>query len=90
MGRHCGCAVLPQCILQNGNTPIDITTYSVYCQARWNIVERLELAGVCAGRMRKRVESRSTCSVDSPTMWPTRSCTQAALSGSHSDYTGDG
>jgi iron complex outermembrane receptor protein len=65
------CAVLPQCILQNGNTPVDITTYSVFGQVRWDIVERLELAGGLRWTDEKRVESPFNLVTGQPTVVPT-------------------
>jgi iron complex outermembrane receptor protein len=43
--------------LTNGDTPVDITTYSVYGQARWDIIESLELAAGVRWTDEKRTES---------------------------------
>ncbi|MDB6162536.1 MAG: hypothetical protein JWO04_6242 [Gammaproteobacteria bacterium] len=64
------CAFIPQCILQNGNTPVDIKTYSVFGQVRWNIVERLELAGGLRYTDEKRVESPTSLLTGLPTVVP--------------------
>jgi iron complex outermembrane receptor protein len=66
-----GCAVLPNCILQNGDTPVDIKTYSVFGQARWNIMERLELAGGLRYTDEKRVERPVDLLTGLPTVVPT-------------------
>jgi iron complex outermembrane receptor protein len=63
--------ILPQCILQNGNTPVDIKTYSVFGQVRWDIVERLELAGGLRWTDEKRVESPVDLSTGLPIVVPT-------------------
>lgn len=67
------CALLPtpQCILQNGNTPVDITTYSVFGQVRWDIVERLELAAGLRWTDEKRVETPYSMLTGQPTIVPT-------------------
>jgi iron complex outermembrane receptor protein len=62
--------IVPQCILQNGNTPVDIKTYSVFGQVRWNIVERLELAGGLRYTDEKRVESPFNLATGKPTVVP--------------------
>ena len=43
--------------LTDGATPVDIKTYSVYGQARWDIIERLELAAGVRWTDEKRTES---------------------------------
>ena len=65
------CAFIPQCILQNGNTPVDIKTYSVFGQVRWNILERLELAGGLRYTDEKRVENPTSLLTGLPTVVPT-------------------
>jgi iron complex outermembrane receptor protein len=67
------CAFLPfpRCLLQNGNTPVDIKTYSVFGQVRWNILERLELAGGLRWTDEKRVESPFNLATGQPTVVPT-------------------
>jgi iron complex outermembrane receptor protein len=62
--------IVPQCILQNGNTPVDIKTYSVFGQVRWNIMERLELAGGLRWTDEKRVESPFNLATGKPTVVP--------------------
>ena len=66
------CALLPtpQCIIQNGNTPVNIKTYSVFGQVRWNIMERLELAGGLRYTDEKRVESPVNLLTGMPTVVP--------------------
>ena len=44
-------------VLDDGVTPVDITTYSLFGQARWDIVERLELAAGLRWTDEKRTES---------------------------------
>jgi iron complex outermembrane receptor protein len=61
----------PQCTLQNGITPVDIKTYSVFGQVRWDIVERLELAGGLRYTDEKRVESPFDLNAGRPTVVPT-------------------
>jgi iron complex outermembrane receptor protein len=65
--------IMPQCILpgEDGNTPVDIKTYSVFGQVRWDIVERLELAGGLRYTDEKRVESPSNLLTGVPTVVPT-------------------
>ncbi len=43
--------------LTDGDTPVDIKTYSVYGQARWDIIEPLELAAGVRWTDEKRTES---------------------------------
>jgi iron complex outermembrane receptor protein len=65
------CLVIPQCIIQNGNTPIDITTYSVFGQLRWTLVERVELAAGVRWTDEKRTESPVNLLTGQPTIVPT-------------------
>src|SRR5262249_55003610 len=53
------------------NTPVDIRTYSVFGQTRWNIVERLELAAGLRWTDEKRSESPFNLLVGAPTIVPT-------------------
>ena len=63
--------IIPNCIIQNGVTPVDIKTYSVFGQVRWDIVERLELAGGLRYTDEKRVESPYNAETGAPTVVPT-------------------
>jgi iron complex outermembrane receptor protein len=63
--------IMPKCIVQNGITPVDIKTYSVFGQARWDIVERLELAGGLRYTDEKRVESPFAAATGVATVVPT-------------------
>jgi iron complex outermembrane recepter protein len=67
----CTSPFLPQCILQNGNTPVDIKTYSVFGQLRWTLVERLELAAGVRWTDEKRTESPVNMLTGKPTTVPT-------------------
>jgi iron complex outermembrane recepter protein len=62
------CLLLPQCIIQNGNTPVDIRTYSVFGQLRWTIVERLEVAAGVRWTDEKRTESPVNLLTGQPTI----------------------
>jgi outer membrane receptor protein involved in Fe transport len=57
-------------LLADGNTPVDITTYSVFGQARWDIVERLELAGGLRWTDEKRTEDPFDFLTGQPTVVP--------------------
>jgi outer membrane receptor protein involved in Fe transport len=50
---------------------VDIKTYSVFGEVRWNIVERLELAGGLRYTDEKRVESPFNLATGQPTVVPT-------------------
>jgi iron complex outermembrane recepter protein len=63
--------ITPQCIIQDGITPVDIKTYSVFGQVRWDIVERLELAGGLRYTDEKRVESPYNAETGVATVVPT-------------------
>ncbi len=63
--------IVPNCILQDGITPIDIKTWSLFGQVRWNIVERLELAGGLRWTDEKRIESPYAALTGTPTAVPT-------------------
>jgi iron complex outermembrane recepter protein len=58
-------------VLQDGVTPIDIDTHSVFGQARWQIMEQLELAGGLRWTDEKRVESPFNLLAGEPTIVPT-------------------
>jgi iron complex outermembrane receptor protein len=58
-------------VLVDGTTPVSIKTYSVFGQARWNIVERLELAGGLRWTDEKRVETPFDLLAGTPTIVPT-------------------
>lgn len=55
-----GAYKLPTIPLVDGVTPIDIKTESIYGQLRWNILERLQLAGGLRWSDEKRTESPFT------------------------------
>ena len=57
-------------VLVDGVTPVDITTYSLYGQARWNIVEQLELAAGLRWTDEKRTESPFNYLTNAPTIVP--------------------
>jgi iron complex outermembrane recepter protein len=56
--------------LVDGFTPVDIKTSSVFGQVRWNIVERLELAGGLRWTDEKRDENPFNLLTDKPTSIP--------------------
>lgn len=57
--------------LADGTTPVDIKTYSVFGEGRWNIVERLELAAGLRWTDEKRTESPYNLLTGAPTIVPT-------------------
>ena len=57
-------------LLADGNTPVDIKTYSLFGQARWNIVERLELAGGLRWTDEKRTDNPFNFLTGQPTVVP--------------------
>ena len=57
--------------LVDGITPVDISAYSVFGQARWNIVERLELAAGLRWTDERRVEHPFNFLTAEPTLVPT-------------------
>ena len=57
-------------LIENGNTPVDIRTYSVFGQVRWNIIERLELAGGLRWTDEKRTESPVNLLTGQPIITP--------------------
>ena len=57
-------------VLDDGVTPVDITTRSVFGQARWDIVERLELAAGLRWTDEKRTESPFNYLTNAPTIVP--------------------
>ena len=57
-------------VLVDGVTPVDITTYSLFGQARWDIVERLELAAGLRWTDEKRTEIPFNYLTDEPTIVP--------------------
>ena len=57
--------------LADGTTPVDIKTYSVFGEGRWNIVERVELAAGLRWTDEKRVESPYNLLAGAPTIVPT-------------------
>jgi iron complex outermembrane recepter protein len=56
---------------ENGITPVSIKTYSLFGQVRWNIVERLELAGGLRWTDEKRKETPFDLLADEPIIVPT-------------------
>jgi iron complex outermembrane recepter protein len=58
-------------VVADGVVPIDITTHSLFGQARWDIVERLELAAGLRWTDEKRSESPFNYLADAPTVVPT-------------------
>lgn len=57
-------------VLDDGVTPVDITTYSLFGQARWDLVERLELAAGLRWTDEKRSESPFNYLTEAPTIVP--------------------
>jgi iron complex outermembrane recepter protein len=57
-------------VVEDGNTPVDITTASVFGQVRWNIVERLELAGGLRWTDETRTENPFNFLTEQPTVVP--------------------
>ena len=57
-------------VLADGVTPVDITTHSLFGQARWDILERLELAAGLRWTDEKRSENPFNYLTNAPTVVP--------------------